>query len=90
MIEEPIGPTTVSVMYPVPPNTESQRVVNCDLAVETAQGQLIKGARGVDAGPLRKPLMGVALRGPDRRKGNRQTRHRFLSCRSQTDRTRND
>jgi hypothetical protein len=61
-IEEPVGAGIAAVMFPIPPDTESQRVVNAELTVETPQGNL-KGARGADMGPLRKPLLGVALRG---------------------------
>jgi hypothetical protein len=62
-IAQPVEGSIFGVFYPVPPNTECQRVVSAELIVQTAQGTL-KGARGIDAGQLRKPLMGVAIRGP--------------------------
>lgn len=62
-IEQPIEPTTAAVMYPIPPDTQSQRIVNAEMVIETTQG-VVKAVRGNDVGPLRKPLLGIALRRP--------------------------
>ena len=60
MIELDVPPMTGSVLYPLPPNTPSQKVVHAEMALELGKGK-VKGVKGADQGPFKKPYLAAAV-----------------------------
>lgn len=62
VIEQSLPPFNGVVFFPVPPNTSSQRVRACELTVR-AGDRTARATATTDLGPLKKPVLGVALPG---------------------------
>jgi hypothetical protein len=62
VIQHELPPTNGVVIFPVPPNTSSQRVTACEMTVRAGK-RVVRATPTTDLGPLKKPILVAALPG---------------------------